>query len=576
MNRTEAEAVVREAYLRALGRNPLPQGAYDAGAYDYVIDHMSGLVTAQKVEDELRNSTEAMERADRTVCWLYLEMLGRDPGPKEDGGFPWADEAALDYVADFRLGVKTASQIRAELEASPEGQSRKQTRASRPEVLDNVILDTETGRRDLEQGVSLFYAMSPDTSDEELAEVGNELAAAGIRQVRFAGSTFTWDNAPKKANVIPFREGSTYVHGEGIDRGLGVDPVLDPAHLARLSSRLNFLASRGIRVQYTIFWGGMQPLFTREGRDVLWGRVEPYLEDISRFFAQHPEHTLEIINEADHGHHLARLGEAGREEFLLRCARNIRAFHPNAVITASDGGRVPKEEGDPYFAYAEVEELDYWNVHYPRDPILSEGIPRWCRGSFHLYGDRANWRSLHGKGGYGRSDENIFLTTEEEFQTWSYRGSTRDWEMYGTMIWVNTMAGVATTLHTFKGFFCEPGLTKDPIFRVVRAWNEITKGFPWQGASSYNTGWARSPVKSFVGPFKAFSLVSGENGRDILVTVLNPREGRLTMEMDRPRTARFFEITGEALDRVELQAGETRVALPPAAYERALVMRLNG
>src|SRR3990172_7020910 len=148
--------------------------------------------------------------------------------------------------------------------------------------------------------------------------------------------------------------------------------------------------------------------------------------------------------------------------------------------------------------------------------------------------------------------------------------------MYGTMIWVNTMAGVGTTLHTFKGFFCEPGLTKDPIFRVVRAWNEITKDFPWQGASSFDAGWARSPVKTFSGPFKAFSLVSGENGRDVLVTALNPREGSITLSMDRARTFSVCEITGEVIGSGMLGEGEHALALPPAAHPHALVVRFRG
>lgn len=574
MTRIEAEEIVRAAYLRVLGRDPFPP-TYDAGAYDYVIGLGNGELTPAEVESDLRVDVEAHVRANAVVRRLYLEVLGRDPGPPAEGE-PWADPEAVAYAYDFRRGVKNSEKIRSELEASPEAKVG-QGRATIPEVLDNVLHDTGTGRKDLELGISLFYAMSPETTDAQFSEVVSELAAARIRQVRLAGSTFTWDNAPKKANVIPFRRGSAYVHREkgSVDEGVGVDPVVDPAHLSKLSKRLRLLTSRGIRAQYTIFWGGMQPLFTRQGAEVLWGRTGPYLLDIARFFREHPEHTIEIINEADHGHHLARLGQDGRAAFLDEAARIVRSQHPKAVITASDGGRQPAEEGDPYFAYHAVAGLNYWNVHYPRDPIMSSGIPRWSRGSFHLYGEKGEWMQAHGKGGYGRSDENIFLTTEEEFQTWQYRGSTRDWQMYGTMLWVTTAAGAGLTLHTFKGFFCQPGLTTDPIFRVVKAWNEILRDFPFHGASTFNTGWNGSPVKSFDGPFKAFALTSGENGRDVLVVVLNPA-GRIVFDMDRPRTGTFYEITGEPRLAVSLKEGETSVALGKPAYEHALVLRLNG
>lgn len=575
--RPEAEAIVKDAYLRSLGRDPFPP-CYDAGAYDYVIDLCKGVIAGQDIEEFLRTSIEAHVRANEIVRGLYREVLGRDPGPPVEGG-PWADPAAVAYAYDFQHGRKTEAGIRSELEASDEVKDRRQ-RATRPEILDNVIHDTGTGRKDLELGVSLFYAMSPDVSDSDFAAVVDELAAAGIRQVRLA-QTFTWDNPVRKANVIPFRAGNSYLHrtpqGDSVDEGVSVDPMPAPAHLARLSERLNLLAAKGIRAQYTIFWGGMQPLFTREGREVRWDRVEAYLEAIARFFASHPEHTLEIINEANHGHHLARLGQGGRVIFLERCAAHIRNFHSIAVITASDGGRQPPNEGDPYFAYHGVRGLDYWNVHFPRDTIESGGIPRWCRGSWHLYQDRDPFRRAHGgRGGYGRSDENIFLQTQEEADRWGYRGATLDWRMYGAMLWVTTMAGAGLTLHTHKGFFCEPGLTSDPIFQVVRAWNTITKDFPWHGASSFNAGWARSPLKSFDGPFKAFALTSGENGRDVLVTILNPREGTIVLDMDRPRDVKIYEITGKPIGGAMLGEGGHALTLPPTAYEHALVMRLNG
>lgn len=583
MSRIAAEVLVRDIYESVLGRNPFAN-PYDPGAYDWVMGFMYHDVTVVEAEKTIRGSRESALRAERIVRELYLELLGRDPGPEDDGN-SWADPAALAYVEDFRLGKKTEEQMRVEIMLGPEYLERhSRKRATRPEVLDNVLHDTGTARKEFELGISLFYAMS--RTREEYVSVLDELKLAGIRQVRLAGSTFTWDNPVGRENVIPFRPGTTYVHKEGVDKNKGVDPAADPAHLAELSWRLEMLVERGMRAQYTIFWGGMQPLFTtgpngkpghppgEGGRDIIWERVQTYLEDIARFFAKHPEHTLEIINECDHGHHLGKIGQSGRNEFLRRCANIIRLYHPQAVITASDGGRTPEFEGDPYFRYNDVKELDYWNVHYPRDEVSVEGIPRWCRGSWHLYQDRDPFRKAHGgRGGYGRSDENIFLTTQAEFEKWGYRGGTRDWQMYGTMLWVTTMAGAGLTLHTFKGFFCEPGLTNDDIFRVVRGWNTITEDFDWHTAQSFNAGWVKSPVKGYDGAFKAFSLVSG-GGKSILVTVLNPKPGVLYFNLDRERVATVYEIDGEPRGQWTIGPG-AELWLPEPKYQHALIVRLD-
>lgn len=577
MSRLDAERHVKEAYGRALGRNPFPD-SYDAGAYDWVMELMYHGMTWRELEVRLRNEPEAYRRAEDLTRAIYFSLLGRDPGPVVEGG-PWRDTAALDYAHDIRLGRKSEEDVRREIMASEEYRERQARRVTRAEVLDNVLLDAGTGRRELELGISLFYACSPDVSDAEFLAVVKELAAAEVRQVRLAGSTYTWDNPLRKANVIPFAKGKVYVHEGGVDDGVGVDPsVMDAVHKELLGERLGVLTAHGIRAQYTILWGGTRALFTADnGSRVLWERLRGYLQQVAVFFSAFPEHTLEIINEADHGHHLARLGEDGRKAFLSRAAKEIRGMHPRAVITASDGGRQPENEGDPYFAYHHVPELDYWNVHFPRDTVLSEGIPRWSRGSWHLYGDRGAFRQAHGKGGYGRSDENIFLQTREEAERWGYRGATLDWRMYGTMLWVTTAAGVGLTLHTHKGFFCEPGLTRDDVFQVVAGWNQVLEGFPWQGATSFNTGWNESPVTSYQGPFKAFALVSGENGRDVLVVVLNPAEGRLSLNMDRPREARVYEITGgKPLAVTQLPPGNVLLNLPKTAYEHALVIRLHG
>lgn len=592
--RANAEDEVQALYLCALGRDPFPPG-YDAAAYDYVFDRMREGKTLEAIEADLRSSGEAHGRAKLKVDQLYLEELGRHilaaPG---DPLSELSDPGAQGYVDDFRLGKKSEDRIREDLRGSEEYRNRNRfQRALRVEVLDNVLWEPESDARSFELSISLFYAVSPSVSRETYLGVIAELARAGVQQARFAGSTFTWDNPVRKQNVIPFAPGKTYVHRvktdgvPSVDYGVGVDPVLDPRHLEELEWRLNRLVEHGIRAQYTIFWGGMQPLFTtgddgrpghppgEGGRGIVWDRVERYLEDIAKFFAQHPEHPLEIINEADHGHHLGKLGQKGREEFLSRCARIIRRHHPQAVIAASDGGRNPDEEGDPYFRYHGVRELSYWNVHYPRDTITVEQIPRWARGPWHLFQDRDPFRKAHGgTGGYGRSDENIFLTLQEEFERWGYRGGTRDWRMRGVALWVTTMAGAGDTLHTFKGFFCEPGVTTDPIFRVVQAWVELTYGFVWSGASSFNAGWTGSPVKAFDGPFKAFALASGQDREGILITVLNPNRGRLVLNTHRPYLWEAREITGELLDTGELAAGVKTVALPATSYSHCLVMRL--
>ncbi|MHA2337478.1 MAG: DUF4214 domain-containing protein [Candidatus Hodarchaeales archaeon] len=557
MSRQDAEEVVGLSYENILDRNPFTQIPYDAAAYDYVIALMYEKLTLRDLEDSLRNSEECFEKSKATVTEIYNELLGRDPDP-----------AAYDYFVDLQLGVKTEEEIREEIKQSEEYKDKVQTKASTVSVIDNVLMDVQVERKEFELGISLFYAMSSDVTRTDYLSVINELATHRIRQVRFAGSTFTWDNPLKKANVIPFKSGNTYIHDEGLDKGKGVDPIPDQKHFEELSWRLNELANKGIRAQYTVFWGGMKPLFTNDGRSIKWKRVETYLGYVARFFANRRAHTIEVINEADHGHHLARLGQDGRVEFLKRCCQIIRKYYPSAVITASDGGRQPTNEGAPYFAYHEVQGLDYWNVHFPRDQIQVEGIPRWCRGSWHLYGDRYAFRKGHKKGGYGRSDENIFLRTEDEAKKWGYRGATLDWRMYGTMLWVTTMAGCGLTLHTHKGFFCEKNVTTDSIFQIVRGWNHITDGFSWHGASSFNTGWAHSPIKEYRGCFKAF-ILKGHNS--ILVTVLNPNQGILYF--DKGYAGTVYEIDGDLIGSF---SKTEELSLPASKYPHALVIRMEG
>ena len=66
-----------------------------------------------------------------------------------------------------------------------------------------------------------------------------------------------------------------------------------------------------MRVQYTIFWGGFRDMFTNDGRSLREGAARNFVRYVARRLAQHPEHTVEIINEADHGHHMGRFGRTG-------------------------------------------------------------------------------------------------------------------------------------------------------------------------------------------------------------------------------------------------------------------------
>jgi hypothetical protein len=136
------------------------------------------------------------------------------------------------------------------------------------------------------------------------------------------------------------------------------------------------------------------------------------------------------------------------------------------------------------------------------------------------------------------------------------------------------MAGVGVTLHTHKGFFCEPGLSRDPIFDVVRAFRDATRDFPWHGASSFNASWAGSPVTSFDGPFKVFSI-AGNDRKDILVTVLNPKQGKILFNLPSPFSASVREITGELRLTAELGPDQPELRLPNAINPNALVIRLT-
>jgi len=431
-------------------------------------------------------------------------------------------------------------------------------------------------------GISLFFAMSPDVSRSRYITVIDSLASAGVQEVRFAGSTYTWDNPLRMQNVIPFKDGTTYVHRtkgkNSVDEGKEIDPVLDNKHADELAWRLNEAAKRDIVVQYTVFWGGTRAIFTsNNGKDALYNRIRPYIKSVVKVLKETPTSIIEIINECDHGHHMARLGQAGREEFLEKCAKWSRQVWPDAIITASDGGHSTK------FMYHEVKGLDYWNVHFPRDTVRVRGIPRWCRGSWHLNEVRHEWRAQHNKGGHGRSDENIFLMTAAEKKKWNYTGGTTDWKMYSLMTWVTMMAGAGLTMHTFDGFFCKEKLTNSPVFGPFKHLLRITNGFEWHNASSMNATWPGSPIKDWNKRpkekdeiFKAYSLVN-VRGDDILVTVLSPGiDNKLRLDLRHALNVYIYDpISGAKIGQAKAPLGESWLALPKAPYPKGLVIRMK-
>ncbi len=432
-------------------------------------------------------------------------------------------------------------------------------------------------------GISLFFALSPDVSRSSYTTVLDNLASADIQEVRFAGSTFTWDNPLRMKNVIPFKDGTTYIHRtkgkNSVDEGKGIDPVLDVTYADELAWRLSEAAKRDIVVQYTVFWGGTRAIFTdNNGKIALYNRIRPYIKSVVKVLKESPTTIIEIINECDHGHHMARLGQEGREEFLEKCARWSRQVWPDAIITASDGGHSTK------FMYHDVKGLDYWNIHFPRDTLVKKGIPRWCRGSWHLQEVRHEWRAKHNKiGGHGRSDENIFLMTPAERQKWNYTGGTTDYRMYGLMMWVTLMAGAGLTIHSFKGFFCLEGLTKGAIFTIFSHLLRITNGFKWHNASSLNATWLGSPVKDWNRRnkdrdeiFKAYSIVN-TRGDDVLVTVLSPgNNNRLKLNLRHDLNVYIYDpISGAKIGETTSPKGESWLPLPKAPYPKGLVIRMK-
>ncbi len=568
MTRSQAEELVKIAYLEVLRRDPFEP--FDSGAYDHVFALMHG-TTPEEMEATLRESPEAREKAEKVVRRLYFEILARDPGPVRPGE-AWADPPARDYVEDYRLGRKSEEDIRAELRSSAEFMSRPSSRPSAPVAIDGgSLLEPGTGARELPLGISLFYGLSLGISRDRFQTVIDELASAQIRQCRLNMSTFTWDNDAGVPEVIPFTSGNLYN---------GFSNEVSEAFLDEMEWRLDHAVSKGVRPQLTLLWGGFQPMFVENKglKRLRENALGKYLRAVCERLRNHPAVTVELMNEIDHGHHLGFLTLDERKEFLKKWVSECKEIIPDALFSVSDGGHAPRGggESDSYFDYHDVKEIDYWNVHFPRDEVLSEGIPRWCRGIWHLNGEWHQFQAKHGgRGGYGRNDENMFLQTEADRLEWPYRNSTRDWRMYGLHIFVAATAKAATTIHNQSGFFCRPGLGSEPIMSVARSYATVMKDFSYESLASFNSTWNDSPIEAFDGPFKAFALTGGPNRRDMLLTVLNPREGTLTLDLGRKYEARVYEITGEERKHERLPAGRTVFRLPPTEWPHGCVVRLT-
>jgi hypothetical protein len=249
MTRSQAEELVKTAYLEVLRRDPFQP--FDSGAYDHVFALMHG-TTPEDTEKTLRESPEAREKAEKVVRRLYFEILARDPGPVRPGE-AWADPPARDYVEDYRLGQKSEEDIRAELRSSEEFKSRPTSRPSSLAIIDGAaLLERDTGERELPLGISLFYGLSLGISRDRFQTVIDELASAEIRQCRLNMSTFTWDNDVGVPEVIPFKPG--ILHN-------GFSNEVSETFLDEMEWRLDHAVSKGVRPQVTLLWVGFMPIF---------------------------------------------------------------------------------------------------------------------------------------------------------------------------------------------------------------------------------------------------------------------------------------------------------------------------
>ena len=456
-------------------------------------------------------------------------------------------------------------------ELDPEGNPPIKS-VTKPQIIDARIHEPETGRDMLPISISLFYGLSLGIDRARFTATIDGLKGK-VQEARLSMSTYGWGNDAGEPEVDPFLEGTNKIN---------------PVFLDEMEWRIDYMTNAGIRPQVTLFWGGFKEKFVRSTVNKLLKdrAIEDFERAAMRRLRDHPACTVEWMNEIDHGHHMAFMGHAGRVEVLRRHIPFCKEEHPDALIGVSDGGHQPVDEdgnlvngeGGTYFAYHSIPELDFWNVHFPRDKVEVERIPRWCRGLWHLSGEFFEFRQEHPGKGYGRNDENIFLQTPEQHQQWPYNNSTRDWRMYLLQMYVALTAKAPTTIHSMAGFFCWPEAGTEPVVDIgARAFTKLLEGVPLNNLESYNSEWTGSPVRGYAGPFKAFSLVSGDDRASIIITVLNPREGTLTLDLrDKRYTLEAFEITGERIEEASIGPGErVTYTLPPTNWEHGCILKLT-
>lgn len=611
--REAATAEIEKLYIEIHGRNLDPGGA---GFIDSLVNCDE---TVESVEHLIRQSPEHRSLSESTVRDLFAEVLRRDPGPKAPEG-AWItggsltppDNGALGYVRDFQSGVKTADVIRDELLASEEYKTLPQTPPASAFEVNGTHLNEkgpEQRGRHMPVSISLFYALSTGIPRGRYVETIDNLAGK-VQEARFSMSTFTWGNPVGEPEVVPFKAGTLHE---------GRSNRLDPAFLREMIWRVDYALAAGIRPQITVFWGGFQALF-RDGDDVREASMKKFITDLVTPFKGYPV-KWEIMNEIDHGAHLNFVGITRRTEILRDMIRHAKDIDPDSHWGVSDGGHPPHEflderktawivesrefgghvltpphkpkdvlmgsDGKPlrptkntgpfYFDYHQVRELDDWKVHFPRDMVEVGGIPRWCRGLWHLGGESHEFARKHAGMGYGQNDENVFHQMPEDKAEWD-RGASKDptdWRMVGLTAYVSATARSCTTYHTHKGFFCRPGAGSDPVIdKVAVAFAGALDGFNHQGQVSLNTGWAGSPVTEYTGAYKCHVLQGGGK-RDFLFVVLNPNQGSLALNLDKAYTAEVREVTGEVVRVVDVPSGTSRFALPAMSWDHAAIIRLR-
>ncbi len=570
------------------------QRSMDLGAVNWMRALMSGELTAEEVEEGIHFSDENRRRSEYTVRDLYEELLFRDPGPKAPGG-GWitggsktpADNGALGYVEVLQMGVKTEAEIRTDIENSEEYKEKHKFQASRPVVVQNRWLrePERPARNMLPLGNSLFYALGPMPRSHYERVIDN--LAGKVSEARFNMSTLGWGVGPETQTapaVVPFKKDG------GFPNYWGYSNRVDPKFLDRMEERLAYAVSRGVRPQLTLLWGASQEMFVARKDPPTYhdAALKDFLRATCERLKDHPAVTLELYNEISHGSHLHFAGRKGRKEFIREYGGFIKKILPDHLLGVSgeniDGdGRECAEDGRcHFFAYNDVEELDFWNTHFDRSKRpTQEGFPPWIRSSWHMSELYFPFRQGNPGKGYGRNDEPIFLQTKAEHKDWPYGGSSTDWRDYATMIFVSLSAGVPTTIHNQSGFFLgyskknppDPDFPlKDPIYKAAAFYQKLLSDFPISGIAPKNSGWTGSPVRDMGNCFKAFSLVGGKRN-SIIVVALNPK-GILQMNLDGPYTFAVHEITGavKATGRLEGSGG---LLLPKMNYPKCAIIRLD-